>query len=177
MTGRTISQSGQNSRFSQARLDNCREGRPARASICQWRRLSEPNARPLAGILSPSLSGKCRLRKLTRSRTKIVNPLDNSPRLSPEQQAPLVAQLQKAEFRERDLPSDMLGAGLWMAYAVLAMVWLRMVAKRRTLRWLFAVRRRVVAPMVARYAVWGVERVKEQRPGAPLFTEPATVQI
>jgi hypothetical protein len=106
-----------------------------------------------------------------------VNPLDNSPRLSPEQQAPLVAQLQKAEFRERDLPSDMLGAGLWMAYAVLAMVWLRMVAKRRTLRWLFAVRRRVVAPMVARYPVWGVERVKEQRPGAPLFTEPATVQI
>jgi len=49
-----------------------------------------------------------------------VTALDNSPRLSPEQQAPLVAKLQEAEFRESDMSSDLLGAGLWIAYAVLA---------------------------------------------------------
>jgi hypothetical protein len=136
-----------------------------------------PNARPLAGFLSPSLSGKCRLRKLTQPRTNIVKVLDNPVRLSPEQQAPFLAEIQKAEFREPDLSSDLLGAGLWIAYAVLALVWLRMVAQRRTLRWLFAVRRRVVAPMVWRFAVWGIERAKGQRPQATIFSEPATARI
>ncbi|HEV3303823.1 MAG TPA: hypothetical protein VG055_29485 [Planctomycetaceae bacterium] len=103
--------------------------------------------------------------------------MDNCQRLSPEQQAQWVAKLHEAEFHEPDLSSDLLGAGLWIAYAVLALVWLRMVAQRRTLRWLFVVRRRVVAPMVVRYAVWSAQRVKEQRPRVPTFTEPATARI
>jgi hypothetical protein len=111
-----------------------------------------------------------------RARAIIVD-MDNCERLTPEQQAQWVAKIRELEFHEPDLSSDLLGAGLWIAYAVLALVWLRMVAQRRTLRWLFVVRRRVVAPMVVRYAVWGAQRVKEQSPRAPTFSEPATVQI
>jgi hypothetical protein len=48
------------------------------------------------------------------------------------------------------MSSDLLGAGLWIAYAVLALVWFRCEAPRRILPWLTTVRERVVAPMVVR---------------------------
>jgi hypothetical protein len=102
-----------------------------------------------------------------------VTVLDTSQRLSPEQQAQWVAKLQAAEFREPDMPSDLLGAGLWIAYAVLALVWFRSVAQRRSLRWLATVCERVVAPMVARQMVRGLESVKWRRPPEPIFREPA----
>lgn len=92
--------------------------------------------------------------------------LDNSLRLSPEQQAPLVAKLQAAEFRERDMPIDLLGAGLWIAYAVLALVWFRRVAQRRTSQWLATVRERVVAALVTRQMARGLESVQGRLPRA-----------
>jgi hypothetical protein len=128
------------------------------------------------GFLSPSVEKDCDVRT-DRPRASTVKPLDNSPRLTPNQQAPLVAQLHKYEFREPDLSSDLLGAGLWIAYAVLAGVWLRGVAKRRTLRWLLAVQRRVVAPMVARQTVRGLAIVTRQNRRARILSEPATVRI
>lgn len=105
-----------------------------------------------------------------------MNGLDNTLRLSPQQQAQWVAKLHDVEFREPDLSSDLLGAGLWIAYAVFALVWFHNVAQRRTFRWLATVGERVVVPLVARQAVRGLERLKGQRPRAPIFSEPATAQ-
>ncbi len=105
--------------------------------------------------------------------------LDNSLRLSPQQQAQWVAKVREAEFREPDISSDLFGPGLWIAYALFALVWFRSLAQRRTLRWLATVGERVVAPLVARVAVRGFERLKGERPRAqvPIFSEPATAQI
>jgi hypothetical protein len=102
---------------------------------------------------------------------------DTSQRLSSEQQAQWVAKLQAAEFREPDIPSDLLGAGLWIAYAVLALVWFRSVPQRRILRWLASVREGVAVPMVASQTVRGLQSVKGERPPAPIFPEPADARI
>jgi hypothetical protein len=110
-------------------------------------------------------------------RANTAKALDNSPGLTAQEQAPLIAHLHKCEFREPDLSTDLLGAGWWLAYAVLALVWLRTVAKRRTLRWLLAVQRRVVAPMVARQTVRGLAIVTRQQERARILSEPAAVRI
>ena len=84
-----------------------------------------------------------------RARAIIVD-MENCQRLTPEQQAQWVAKIREAEFHEPDLSSDLLGAGLWVACAALALVWFRSVAQRRTLGWLTTVGPRVVALIVAR---------------------------
>jgi hypothetical protein len=106
-----------------------------------------------------------------------VTVLDTSQRLSPQQQAQWVAKLQEAEFREPDMPSDALSAGLWIAYGVFALVWFRSMARRRTSRWIVTIRKRVGAVMVARQTVRGLESVKGQRPRAPIFSKPAAARI
>jgi hypothetical protein len=107
-----------------------------------------------------------------------VTVLDNSLRLSSEQQAPLVAKLQQAEFREPDMSSDWLGTGLWIAYVVLAFVWFHSVGQRGRLRWLKTVRARVVAPLVARQRVRYLESEKAiESPRPRIILEPAASRV
>jgi hypothetical protein len=113
--------------------------------------------------------------EIHRARTDIVGLLDNSLRLSPQQQAQWEAKVHEAEFREPDISSDLLGAGLWIAYAVFALVWFRGVAQRRTLRWLATVGERVVAPLIARQRVRYLENEKVLEPRRPrIVLEPLT---
>ncbi len=102
---------------------------------------------------------------------------NNGLRLGQAQQAPMVAKLNEAEFRDRDLSCDLLGAGLWIAYAALALVWFRGVMRRRTAMLLATVRERIATFMVARPEGRGLKTVKGLRPRPPLLSEPAPVRI
>ncbi|HXY34045.1 MAG TPA: hypothetical protein VEI07_07450 [Planctomycetaceae bacterium] len=102
--------------------------------------------------------------------------VDKSLRVTPQEEAGLIAQIKKADFHEPDLASELLGEGLWLAYALMALIWFRRVMRRRTARWLLAVQRRVVAPMVARQTARGLALVTRQRQPAPIFSEPAAAR-
>jgi hypothetical protein len=106
-----------------------------------------------------------------------VKILDNSPRLSTEQKAGLLTQLHRAEFQEKDLSSDMLGAGVWLIYAALALAWFRGVAWRRASAWLAAgVRTRGVTVTTARQKGRRLVGKAFDRPRAPVF-EPSAAQV
>jgi hypothetical protein len=105
-----------------------------------------------------------------------VTELNKSPRLSAKQQAQWVAKLQQLEFREPDLASELLGDGLWIAYAVFALVWLNSVARRQKSRWIIAVRERLVVPIATRLRVRDFAWVKGLRPRPPIFSEPESVR-
>jgi hypothetical protein len=72
------------------------------------------------------------------SGTNPVRPLTTESPLTPEQQAHNLCVLQHAVFHEPDLSSQWLATGVWVAYPVLALVWMRSVAQWRRLRWLAA---------------------------------------
>jgi hypothetical protein len=95
--------------------------------------------------------------------------------LTAEQHAANLREFQKAIYHERDLSSDLLGAGLWVAYAVLAFVWFRAVARRHVAFWLATIGERVVVPIVARRRVRSLARAP--KPRAPLAPEPAISAI
>jgi hypothetical protein len=129
----------------------------------------EQRESPIADI--PAVS-ETHLRKV-----KAVPALDNSPRLSPEQQAPLIAKLQSAEFREPDLASDLLGEGVWIAYAVFALVWFHSLSRRELSHWVVTAREKFVAPMVARQRVRGLAWGKGLRPRTPIFSKAAATRV
>jgi hypothetical protein len=98
--------------------------------------------------------------------------------LTPAQQAQWVATLHAVEYHEPDLSGDLLGAGLWIAYAALALFWFRVGAQRRTLRWLVTARERIAHERIGalvlaythtRYFGNGKE---PERPRARIFAEP-----
>jgi hypothetical protein len=93
--------------------------------------------------------------------------------LTPAEQAQWVATLHAVEYHEPDLASDLLGTGLWIAYAALALFWFRCIAQRGTLRWLLTARERIVVPLVARQRARYLEHAKElERPRPRILTEP-----
>jgi hypothetical protein len=95
--------------------------------------------------------------------------------LTAEQQAANLRQFEQAIYREPDLASEWLGAGLWVAYAVLALVWFRIFARRHAIRWLVAVRERVAVSIFARKKVSTLASVAE--PCAPLAPEPEIAPV
>jgi hypothetical protein len=95
--------------------------------------------------------------------------------LTAEQQAANLREIQKAFYHEPDLSSELLGAGLWVAYAVLAFVWFRILARRHVALWLGIIGEWVVAPIVARRRARPLSRAPEPR--APLAPEPAIAPI
>jgi hypothetical protein len=104
--------------------------------------------------------------------------LDHGPRLTAEQQAQWVATLHAVEYHEADLPSDWLGAGLWIAYAALALLWCRSVAWREKMASVWPVRATAAIPQIARRSARPRETVTQlERPCTRLFPEPSAVQI
>ncbi|HET6326187.1 MAG TPA: hypothetical protein VFG04_16030 [Planctomycetaceae bacterium] len=96
------------------------------------------------------------------------------PPLTPAQQAQWVATLQSVEYHESDLSTDLLGAGLWIAYAALALFWFRAIARRQALGWLRTAREQVVIPAVARYRARALESARElEMPRPRVYAEPA----
>jgi hypothetical protein len=98
------------------------------------------------------------------------------PPLTPAQQAQWVATLHAVEYHEPDLSSDLLGAGLWIAYAALALFWFRVGAQRRSLRWLLIARERIAharigTPVIA-YARTRYFGSAPERPRPRIFAEP-----
>ena len=85
-----------------------------------------------------------------------------------------MAKLQQLEFREPDLASELLGDGLWIAYAVFALVWLNSIARRQKSRWLTTVREGLVVP---RLRVRDLAWVKELRPRPPIFSKPESAGL
>ena len=81
--------------------------------------------------------------------------LDSSLHLSLERQSPLIAKLQRAEFRGSDMASCLVGGGLWIAYAVFALVWFHSMAAADLNE---ADNERVIVPMVASLELRGLER-------------------
>jgi hypothetical protein len=93
--------------------------------------------------------------------------------LSPAEQSGLVTALQRSEYHESDLPSDVLGAGLWFLYAALALFWFRRGVQRRVLHGLMTVRERIVVPMAARSRARSLEIAKElEHPRPQIYAEP-----
>jgi hypothetical protein len=93
--------------------------------------------------------------------------------LTPAQQAQWVATLHAVEYHEPDLSGDLLGAGLWIAYAALALFWFRVGAQRRTLRWLVTARERIGTPVLAYVRTRYFGNAKEpERPRPRIFAEP-----
>jgi hypothetical protein len=99
---------------------------------------------------------------------------DRAGLLTPAQQAQWVAKIHSLDYQEPVLSSDLLGPGLWIAYAGLALFWFRGVAPRRTLRWLMTTCKSIGATVLARYRARSLEIAKEvARPRAQIFPEPA----
>src|SRR5580704_16927219 len=73
-------------------------------------------------------SGRAILPRLPGTRTRAM--LDNQVGLTPEQQAQNLLALQRAEFRPWELSPDLITAGLWIAYALFALMWLRMALRQ-----------------------------------------------
>jgi hypothetical protein len=97
---------------------------------------------------------------------------DHAPLTSAEQSG-LMTALQRSEYHESDLPSDVLGAGLWFVYAALVLFWFRRSAERQVLSGLLVARERIVVPIVAQYKARSLERAKEiEHPRPQIFTEP-----
>jgi hypothetical protein len=93
--------------------------------------------------------------------------------LTPAEQNAMVTALHRAEYHESDVPSDVLGAGLWFVYAALALFWFRRGAQRWSLRGLMSVRERIVVPLVARSRARSLEIAKElEHPRPQIYAEP-----
>ena len=93
-------------------------------------------------------SGRAILPRLLGTRTRAM--LDNQVGLTPEQQAQNLFALQRAEFRPWELSPDLITAGLWIAYALFALMWFRMALRQNEGRWQAWARARILVPVVAR---------------------------
>jgi uncharacterized membrane protein YciS (DUF1049 family) len=57
------------------------------------------------------------------------------PRLSAEEQAQNLTALHQSVYHPLEITSEMLGAGLWVAYLAFALVWLRTAVRGQRLEW------------------------------------------
>jgi hypothetical protein len=67
------------------------------------------------------------------------------PRLSTEEQAQNLAALHQSVYHPVEITSELLGAGLWVAYLAFALVWLRTAVRGQRLQWKARARDAVVA--------------------------------
>src|ERR1700678_2378868 len=105
-----------------------------------------PNWRPLAGFLTPQLgSGRAILPRLPGTRTREM--LDDQLGLTSEQQAQNLLALQRAEFRPWELSPDLIAAGLWIVYALFALMWCRTALRQNEGQWRAWARERILVPV------------------------------
>ncbi len=76
--------------------------------------------------------------------------LDDQLGLTPEQQEQNLLALQRAEFRPWELSPDLITAGLWIAYALFALMWFRTALRQSEGQWQAWARERILVPVVAR---------------------------
>jgi hypothetical protein len=98
--------------------------------------------------------------------------LDNQMALTPEQQAQNLLALQRAEFRPWELSPDLITAGLWIVYALFALMWFRTALRQNEGQWRAWARERILVPVVVRahrFARW--RTLARRRPAIRL--EPA----
>jgi hypothetical protein len=76
--------------------------------------------------------------------------LDNQVGLTPEQQAQNLLALQRAEFRPWELSPDLITAGLWIVYALFALMWFRTALRQNEGQWRAWARERILVPVIAR---------------------------
>jgi hypothetical protein len=116
-------------------------------------------------------SGRAILPRLPGTRTRAM--LDNQVGLTPEQQAQNLLAIQRAEFRPWELSPDLITAGLWIAYALFALMWFRMALRQNEGRWQAWARERILVPVVARVLRFARRSPLARRRPAIRF-EPAT---
>jgi hypothetical protein len=101
--------------------------------------------------------------------------LDSTQHLSAEEQAMNSIALQRAESREPDdMPTEWLNVGIWLAYAILALVWCRALTQGRMGTWLAAARLRLAPVLAARRRIRSLQAVRRARRAAEILSERAT---